>query len=256
MSSETTAVVLYSGGPDSFISLEWARRQGFASVIPLYVNLGHRYQEQELEVVAKTEPRCRVEMAIDQLGLWEESDAHIFGRNAFLCLVAAKWLPPGKDGTVVLSVQMDETSIPDRTPEFVGAIGSLLETLRPGVVTRVMSPWWGRDKTEMVKWYLENGGDVERLKATHSCYKPVAKRFRHADGESYVTSETMLQCGDCPACFRRAVAFGLNNVVEQYATDPFRTETAEEYRRRALAGEYSEQRCHRILTAMGIGWKE
>jgi len=41
-------IVLYSGGPDSYITYHWAKRMhGKARVFPLYFDLAHRYSLEE-----------------------------------------------------------------------------------------------------------------------------------------------------------------------------------------------------------------
>jgi len=231
----THAVVLYSGGPDSFITWQWAKQQDYLSLTSCYVQLGHRYQPEEIRAVTDTVPATFIEKVVQGMGVWEEDDAHIFGRNAFLCLVAARLLPQGVDGEVLLTVQEDELLIPDRKPKFLKQMSILLTMLRE-FPTTVYSPWLQMDKTDMVEWYLKEGVP-EELKRTHSCYSA-----HRVEGK---------QCGDCAACFRRAVAFGLNGIAEEYTVDPFSSATALRYGRRALAGAYSEKRKGRILMAMG-----
>lgn len=245
---DQNVVVLYSGGPDSYLTFKWAQAQEHKSLLSMYVQLGHRYQNHEVDAVLATIPTTSFEMCLQWLGSWEEADAHIFGRNAFLCLVAAKRLPPNEEGIILLTVQKDELEIPDRTPEFMAHMSEVLSTLK-GSRILVETPWWSQDKTDMVGWYLANypKDKEEELFKTFSCYRPM--EISDPDQRSFV-GKTFLQCGDCPACFRRAVAFSLNGLIEPYAEHPFQSKTSKEYAKRVIAGKYSKDRGRRIMDAI------
>lgn len=236
---KASAVVLMSGGPDSLITLRWVESHPSSSdVMPLYVDVGNRYGDSEWAALCRISRRTgevfHAVQVLQSLGQWEDSDAHIFGRNAFLTMVAAKYLPKG--GWIFLTVQKDELDIPDRTPEFLEHMGVLLSGLAKHPIT-VSSPWLSSDKTDMVKWYLDSGYSKQDLLDTTSCYK----RLRG-----------LLQCGDCPACIRRFIAFSLNGLEESYNIDPRKSETAKVYVDRAREGTYSLDRCQRILSAFGV----
>jgi len=230
-------VVLYSGGPDSYITYRYvkgvhnAERRG--EIIPQYFDLGHRYATSELVAVARTVPETRVDRSLIGLGELEQPDGYIWNRNAFLVLMAAKNFD-GDGGRIYLSVQRDEQSIPDRTDKFMRQLPYLLDTLGQSNI-EVVTPWAISDKTDMVEWYLERF-NPEKLMMTTSCYQ-------RTEG---------LPCGNCPACIRRYIAFSLNGLVEKYAQDPVRSEMARQYRLRADAGEYSEKRTQRIWAALGV----
>lgn len=227
-------VVLYSGGPDSFITARWAETQPFETVVPLYFACEHRYQAMELEAVQGTLPQTLISSVLKGLGQWEEGDAFIFGRNAFLVIAAARFLGH-EGGKVALTVQEDELALADRSLEFLEAMSRLTSILQgPGVV-EVMTPWLTRDKTDMVRWYLDQGFSIEELKRTRSCYQGKPKE---------------LQCGGCAACLRRFVAMSLNGLEEEYREPPTRSSMAREYVDRAVAGQYSPKRCQRILSAL------
>lgn len=236
-------VVLYSGGPDSFITLRWAQRStelGFARVVPIYFDLGHRYNEMERAAIAATAPGTMVSGVLSGLGRWEEDDAFIFARNAFLVLAAARFVPDQEPGTIALTVQEDELSLADRSPEFLERMAELVSTLHPPGL-KVMTPWLQHDKTDMVAWYLEQGLPVSELMSTRSCYRG---------------SSLLLQCGNCAACIRRYIAFSSNHIEEEYRQDPRQGTMAREYVDRARRGEYSPKRRQRIMSTLGSGSDE
>ena len=89
----------------------------------------------------------------------------------------------------------------------------------------VGSPFYHMDKTEMVEWYIKKGFSTARLRATVGCY----------------TSDEG-HCGNCPACFRRFVAFMNNGVEPGYVLSP---EVKDYYR--SNAEKYSTDRQERML---------
>lgn len=234
-------VVLFSGGPDSFITYKYLQdRLGTnnKNTLALYLNLNHRYLLEEVDAVRTCASLLGLSVAhsnvLRGLGDTEESDSYIHHRNAYLCLAASKYLEG--DGLIFLTIQKDELSISDRTQDFLDKMSSLLYTLS-GHYVAVATPWIDKDKTEMVSWFLESGGNPEDLKKTWSCYSPINHR----------------QCGNCPACFRRWTSFILNGIKEEYMTDPANSLTAAVYEKKAVNREYSDSRCDRILSALRIG---
>ena len=225
-------VVLYSGGLDSFITLKFVENllQGVGNLAPVYVKLNHRYQAEELAAIEKTRPDTQILTGMEGLGTLEENDAFIWHRNAFLCLRASKMIDPD-EGTIWLTVQKDELSIPDRTEKFMQQMGVLLESLGQKIV--VTSPWIDYDKTDMVRWYVRQGHSIEELKSTHSCYSP-----------------GIVPCGNCPACVRRFIAMSLNQIEEEYEIDPKESEEAARYLQRAKDGYYSKDRNQRTIEAL------
>ncbi len=237
-----SVVVLYSGGPDSYISCRWvALQRGYDDIKLVYVDLEHRYNGQELLSILYTFPSTIIDPSVN-LSSWEESSAYIYGRNALLCVVASRYLLANEAGDIILTVQEDEMSIPDRTPSFMAQMGEVITTLR-GQPTRVFSPWVTQDKTEMVSWLLGYEKPENGLLYTTSCYYPKRERFMSLLGNRGVP------CGDCPACFRRAIAFGLNGIFEKYRVNPMKSKTAVTYIQRAESGDFSEKRKDRILAA-------
>jgi 7-cyano-7-deazaguanine synthase in queuosine biosynthesis len=234
-------LVLYSGGPDSFITLHkvLSEERDPTKVDSIYFNLGHKYKECELRALRETSPDTRIVHALEGLGEWEEPDATIWYRNAFLCLAAAKYVT-GKT-TIYLTVQKDELSIPDRKPEFLFGMENLLNTL--GQDIRVAAPFLNMDKIDMFRWYLKNGGTAFKLKKTWSCYHP-----------RMTTSLYYQHCGNCPACIRRYIAFTLSDVhtnLNDFYVEPRSSKVARDYVKAAIEGKYSPDRTKRILSALG-----
>lgn len=231
-------IVLYSGGPDSWITYSYVCQMYPGDKITmLYFALGHRYCVQELFAIDRTFPFTVIDITLSGLRSVEAEDAFIPGRNALLVTRAANYVKE-KEAIIWLSVQKGELNIPDRTPEFMVQIGRVVSLLEKKHI-RVESPWKDVDKSGMVMWYVGNGGPVSELRMTWSCYSPA-----HVGGR-------IIHCGDCPACLRRYIAFYQAGVVDEFKVHPKESGTAHLYRMRAREGYYDEFRCKQVLKVLG-----
>lgn len=233
-------IVLFSGGVDSLITLRYAQsisRGMNDCVTPVYCRLGHRYEAEELKAVMDiSRGGINIDKSLSGLGSIEDSKANIPGRNGHLILAALRHSFEffGSEVYIWITVQKDELSIPDRSPEFLDQMSRVCSVLSGRRVT-VRTPWRDLDKTDMVRWYIERAYSEDDLRKTWACYWP------SAGGD---------QCGNCPACIRRYIAFSLNGIHEGYLQDPKTSMTARMYVQKAKEGVYSKERCRRILEAL------
>jgi 7-cyano-7-deazaguanine synthase in queuosine biosynthesis len=230
-------VLLYSGGLDSFIASAYLKPD-----MRVYVPLGHRYQEAEMKSIMRTNHVGKIHYAPGMhIGAFEKNDAEIPLRNSYLCHVATSMAlreyPAANSYMIALIVQEDEMSIPDRTQEFMMNMSTLLTSLS-GKNIIVESPFVHMDKTDMVHWYIENYGKsgIASLVSTHSCYSPVR------------SNSGFIECGNCPACFRKFVALANNDITGNFAVNPAESTTARTYLENL--NKYSEKRQHRIKDAI------
>lgn len=236
-------ILLYSGGPDSFIALRKLQRT-YPVVETVHFNLRVRYGRQEKYAISQTAPMTTIDESLRSLGDLEDGSAYIPFRNVHLVFGVAKYFAEGDKGIVWLVVQKDEMELEDRSPAFFEGINFLFRGMRLPIDVR--TPFIDIDKTAMVGSYIAEGGDPEELKKTWSCYRPVST----CDEQQREITD-YVGCGDCPACLRRFIAFSVNGINEKYAVDPVKSETASAYRIRARERRYSAQRCQRILEALG-----
>lgn len=224
--------LLFSGGMDSLIALRVLEARG-ASPTPIYVGLGHRYEQQERERALALLPNT---LAITLgIGQWELPSAEIPLRNLYLAMAAVNL----GFRRIWLSVQKDEMSIPDRTPLFFSMASSVLSLLAAEPV-EVGTPVADMDKVEMVRWYLgrhPSQEDRQLLVRTWACYHPWRDE----------------PCGDCPACVRRFIAMRLNEVEEPWHYKVRGAPVARAYLAKAKSGGYSPARCaHTIAALSGV----
>lgn len=229
-------VLLFSGGLDSYIAYWWIKSMFKEEPLLLYVALGHKYQAREIMAIRALEdkyviPSVTIDYSLN-LEKWEEANANIPMRNSLLAHVAARY---GQN--IWMIVQKGETNIPDRTNNFFFDLTNMLTHLNDKII-KVDSPFWHMTKVDMVRWYKENKFSIPHLLKTSSCYSPAK------------VGDEEIGCGNCSACFRRWVAFELNDIEEKYQIPPWVSDMAIEYRKRGQVGFYGEGRDEEILQAL------
>tara|TARA_Y100000310_G_scaffold267782_1_gene279987 strand:- start:17976 stop:18695 length:720 start_codon:yes stop_codon:yes gene_type:complete len=229
-------VLLFSGGVDSLIAYYYLNKPKC-----LYVNVGSRYSKKELinclELVTKINEegddlKLEINLEAISLGQWEEIDANLPLRNAFLIMTASYY-----GDKIWLILQKGETSIPDRTKEFCKDISNLL-TLLHGKKIEVDSPFWNMTKNSMVKWFMKNVGKEKLLHHTFSCFK---------DNGKY----DLQPCGECNACFRKAIAFSHNNIeVDKWKNNIKKWKGIQTYIKKMKEGKYDEERTNETFEVL------
>jgi 7-cyano-7-deazaguanine synthase in queuosine biosynthesis len=177
-------------------------------------------------MVQKLVPDTLIE---DRLNLadWEARDANIPLRNAFLVMIASYY-----DTSIALVVQKGELDIPDRSVKFFNEFGGML-TFLWGRRTTLTTPFFAMTKTQMVRWYLDEGLNPATLLSTRSCYSP-----------------DDLPCGACAACFRRWIAFVNNGLTENYTNDITEYSEIPKYIEKMRLGKYDSLRTHETFNAL------
>jgi 7-cyano-7-deazaguanine synthase in queuosine biosynthesis len=180
-------ILLYSGGLDSLIAWYYLDKPQ-----RMYVDLGTKYSSLEWLSITQYAPGLdesilyRIHMA---WGVYEKEDAWLPMRNLLLTMLAAA---EGAD-KIYLVAQKGEQSIPDRSPDFFKQTSELL-SFHNGRDIVVDPVFPHMDKSEMVKWYLDNGYDPRYLLNAFSCYSKSSP------------------CGQCSACWRKFIALMDNGV--------------------------------------------
>ena len=179
-------VLLYSGGSDS-----WLISHLYEPDIKLYINIHGRYSEEEMK-------RLPDDVIIEDLDLhrWERADAIVPLRNLYFVMLATNY---GDD--ICLGATAGDR-VRDKSLEFKKLTNELLNYLYgpqhwvpEGRKINVNIDYKGYTKKQMLKLYLDQGGDIElAVKGSFSCYNPI-------DGK---------ECFACKPCFRKAVASMIN----------------------------------------------
>jgi 7-cyano-7-deazaguanine synthase len=210
------AIVLLSGGLDSYTAAAVAKRDGF-SIAALSINYGQRHV-RELEAaraVARALGATRhLELTLDLTTIGGSAltstaidvpkdqpiDPHVIpstyvpARNTIFLSLALGWAEVLGSSDIYIGVNaLDYSGYPDCRPEFIRAFEQLARlATRAGVEGRQLhlhAPLILLSKAEIIRLGLSLGLDYG---LTHSCYDPLA------DGRS---------CGHCDSCRLRAAGF-------------------------------------------------
>jgi len=227
--------LLFGGGIDSYCMLHKALRDGYETAV-VFVDYGQLCSHAEWCVFRKVcvayDNRDRTDTVFGVLGddvlnsvrthsaklshyreeieLVRKSEEgkdfafkdYVFpARNLVLAAIGTLYAPR----VWIASTRTDaEVGAPDNTPRFFQEASTLFSELY-GTDIKVTSPFLSISKGTVVQDYLSNGGTVESLKETFSCYTPVPF-LRH--------------CGTCLACFKRYELFSSLNVEADFAVHP------------------------------------
>ena len=209
------AVLLLSGGLDSYTAGAIAREEGF-SLHALTVRYGQRHL-RELEsaraVAAALGVAKHIELDVDlsvfggsslttnapvpkdrRLDATDIPSTYVPARNTIFLSLALAWAEVLGAQDIVIGVNaLDYSGYPDCRPEYVAAFERLaaLATARgvQGGRFRIPAPLQQSTKADIVRRGLALGLDYG---LTHSCYDP------RADGQP---------CGRCDSCVLRAAGF-------------------------------------------------
>ena len=216
------AVVLLSGGLDSYTAAAIVQRQGF-DLYALSVDYGQRHA-RELESARNVARALGVvrhlEMAVDlravggssltsdesvpmdrDLAVAEIPSTYVPARNTVFLSLALGWAEVLGARDLVIGINaLDYSGYPDCRPEFIQAFEQLAAlATRAGVEgarTRVHAPLLTMTKAEIIRRGVELGLDYG---LTHSCYDPV---------------DAGRPCGRCDSCVLRARGFQEAGVVD------------------------------------------
>ncbi|HEX8031962.1 MAG TPA: 7-cyano-7-deazaguanine synthase QueC [Vicinamibacterales bacterium] len=221
---ESSAVVLLSGGLDSYTAAAVAKRDGFL-LYALSINYGQRHS-QELgasRIVAKSlGVRQHLELSLDLTSIGGSAltspaisvpkdqpidptqipSTYVPARNTIFLSLALGWAEVVGASAIFIGVNaLDYSGYPDCRPEFIRAFEQLARlATKAGVEGRpltIHTPLIHLSKAEIIRLGLSLGLDYG---LTHSCYDPAA------DGRP---------CGHCDSCRLRAAGF-----ADAGATDP------------------------------------
>ncbi len=209
------AVVLLSGGLDSYTAAAIARRDGF-ELYALTVQYGQRHVREidaARTIAASLGVVRHLETAVDlrgiggsaltgdapvprdrDLGAADIPSTYVPARNTMFLSLALGWAEVLDARDIVIGVNaLDYSGYPDCRPEFIRAFESLAAlATRAGVEGarfRVHTPLIALTKASIIRQGLALGLDFG---LTHSCYDPAP------DGNS---------CGHCDSCVLRARGF-------------------------------------------------
>jgi 7-cyano-7-deazaguanine synthase len=222
MQIEKSAVLLLSGGLDSYTAGAIARDEGFR-LYALTVRYGQRHArevESARAVAAALDVSRHLELDVDlsafggssltssapvpkdrEIDATDIPSTYVPARNTVFLALALGWAEVLGAHDLVIGVNaLDYSGYPDCRPEYVAAFERLasLATARgvQGETFRVHAPLQYLTKADIIKRGVALGLDYG---ITHSCYDPLA------DGRP---------CGHCDSCVLRAAGFAGAGVID------------------------------------------
>jgi 7-cyano-7-deazaguanine synthase len=216
------AVVLLSGGLDSYTAAALARSDGFTlNALTIHYGQRHAQEVEAARAVARALGVARhQELSVDLRGIGGSSltadiavprdrdvsergipSTYVPARNTIFLSLALGWAEAIGARDLVIGVNaLDYSGYPDCRPEFIRAFEALAAVAtRAGVEgarVRVHTPLIRLTKAEIIRKGLELGLDYS---LTHSCYDPLAAGR---------------PCGHCDSCLLRAKGFLEASVVD------------------------------------------
>lgn len=184
--------VLFSGGLDSWICLNWASaRFGPESVRAIYFDFGQQYAEKEISSAQFLCGLVGVKLILrrDLLGILQENKVTGFipFRNTML-LVHTAALPNAE--RVVFGALWAENA-PDKQPEYLESMREVLRDQRESGTFTIETPLDAMTKRQAVQWARKRYGYLFATGIPHtiSCY-----------------GDSILACSSCMSCWNRWVA--------------------------------------------------
>ena len=194
-------VLLYSGGIDSYIAYYYAKSK-YKNIKLIFVNYGQTYAKQEYDFIKNQD------LDVEYVDITSYTNietpptnnyGEIFpGRNWILATIASDYINKrGEIWMVAIGGEVKE-KWGDKS-EYFFREGSKILSERTNKNITITSPFKNKTKGQIVKWYLENGLDKNKLIDTVSCHD---------------IDENNLPCGKCMGCAHRTVGFIYNNIFE------------------------------------------
>jgi len=215
--------IMYSGGLDSLISYNYAiKEKGYKKedITCIWANMGQDYAMKEFDVVAKMDiqfPEYAPEVIqIDMMDLVPALESRLSNqiipsRNVLLATIGSMF-----GETVWINALDGEQNGKehDKSPKFFHDVSKLLTFTNEFFQkkTTVETPFSHMSKADTITWALKAGIPVDVLFETSTCYDKEEQK-----------------CGQCLTCYKRYVAFKLNNIDEPgYTVNPLDCDYAKE----------------------------
>lgn len=212
-------ILCFSGGLDSYIAWHYLEKPQ-----TVYFHLNTPYSLKEIDVIKKLIPSTIIDLSLNLRNRQIGDDAYIPFRNLYISLLASKY------GKEIIIAGLKDDLVPDKSPGAFRTMTETMNVLDKEIGYMVRSPFWERTKSQIVKWFLDHGGDPNLLLQTVSCYSE--------EGTNY--------CASCSSCFRKWNALYENGIT----LDFFNTKLMDEYWKKARNNFYIPERNKSIINSV------
>lgn len=208
-SEETNLVVCVSGGLDSTIAYEIAKKR-YSNIIALFFDVGQPYVDKERNTLGLLGIPF-IEISIPVYKNMDLDNYILPNRNSIFANIASLY---GNRIWIVGLKYEDHYLMHDKNTPFYNYISlSLSQSTGRNII--VETPFGDWSKTDIFMYCLKNNL-MNLLDITTSCYHPTLKR-----------------CGECSLCVKRYVAGMTVGVKETFSSNP-----KESYEAKRLVAEY------------------
>ena len=209
-------ILLFSGGLDSFIAYHFLGKPKC-----VYFDIGLPICKEEIRVIRELGIPVIIDTSVNLADREVEGDSKFIpGRNLYYALLACKY------GDEIYMAGLRDDVVNDKNEPIFQEFSRILSVMYDRTI-KVLSPFWDMTKADIVKWYLEEVGDIESLIKTGSCYDLTDGNY----------------CGKCRCCFRKWVALWINGIKLPF----YNRNLIAEYFKKARAGVYDKQRNQNII---------
>lgn len=210
-------ILLFSGGIDSYVAWHYLDKP-----YTVYFDLGTPYSEKEKIIVQELIPTTIINDSLKLGDQQQEENAYIPFRNLHLALLAYQYAPE----IIICGIKDDIVS--DKNPQIFAEFSKIMSVMEKKTIN-VYSPFFQYTKTQIIDWYINNGGNIDHLwYETISCY--------NAEMDS-------VYCGDCGSCFRKWNAFWEHGYHKTFHN----MDIMNGYLERAIKGHYHNDRNESIV---------
>jgi len=172
----------------------------------VYIDMKTKYSEKEKQCIKdlqKIIPDLKIKIIEEiNLGQFEVGEkAFIPYRNLIIAAIGSIY------GDRIIITGIEDDNVEDKSLEAFQIMTECLNSIsKPDKHVTIDSPFWNMSKSKIIKWMLNNVDNAEEiLRTSISCY-----------------SNENGQCGKCPSCLRKAIAFEKNNLKIDFFNNDIR----------------------------------
>ncbi len=227
---DNQAILLASGGLDSFVTAHYIKKKLGKDVKILFFNYGQQCLKEELFCLRKLAKQLKAKLKIIKLkwlgdistslinkgkgGKEEIINWYVPCRNSIFILSAlahaeSEFLSKNKKSDIYVGIKYEgDLSFNDTTPEFIKKINELAKKAVQKGEYKIKAPFIKKDKEDIIEIGRKLG--VNFLD-TYSCY--IGKGFKNIKRKGK-SKKIPLHCGKCAGCLARKKGFKFSEIKD------------------------------------------
>ncbi|MFH1500729.1 MAG: 7-cyano-7-deazaguanine synthase [archaeon] len=221
------AIILVSGGLDSYVTAWYAKKVGKRKVKLLFFDYGQKGIEEELFCTQKLAGELKARLKIVDIKWLGEISTSLINKNkktgkteiikwyvpcrnavfltAALAYAESEFLSKNKKSDIYLGVKYEgEISFNDTKEAFIRKVNELSKVATQKGSYKIVTPFIKKDKEEIINLAKKMGLDLEQ---TYSCYR--SNEFARVNNK-----KIPIHCGDCAGCKARKKGFRFSEIKD------------------------------------------